>query len=375
MTTQPAAPDQDASDLGRSARDSARKPTIREVAKLAGVSHQTVSRYLIHAGVGMREPIQERIRQAISELGYRPNLAARAMRTQRTGQLAILLPSGPAHSSVEVLHGATETARAAGYDVDVLTLGGSARARSQRALELVESSFFEGVLALTSLELDAQERPGGTPIVEVGLYDWEMHGTGLLADGSAVRELIQHLAELGHRRFLHVAGAFTHESARRRRQAYLSAIDEFGLDDYGVAECDWLPERAMQTILDLPDDHGVTAVIAANDALAAAVVRGAMLRGLEVPRDLSVTGFDVQGLSAWLNPSLTSVQVDHELLGAGAMHRLLEQLTGSPPVAEESVFTVVWGDSIGPAPQALKPALVLSAQQTHLPPVRQQEQT
>jgi len=329
----------------------ARRATIVEVAQLAGVSHQTVSRYLRFQGAGMKPPTQERVRAAIEELDYRPNLAARAMRTRHTGRLAVLLPEGSAHTSVDLLEGVRGVAHDSGYDIDVVTVGGALHARGQRVLELVESGLFEGLLSLTPLEPGIAETPAGPPVEVFGIYDSAFRSMGKLAGGEPIIELIERLAAEGHRTFLHVAGDYAYESARQRRDVYVATIERLGLESYGVVDCEWLPERSMQAILDLPATSGVTAVIAANDLLAAGVVRGATMRGWRIPEDLSVTGFDVNELGAWLSPSLTSVRIDHVRMGRDAMAQLIAVLRDEPaPVDEIPYMSVVWHNSVGPAP-------------------------
>lgn len=325
----------------------ARSVTIRDVAQRAGVSHQTVSRYLRFGGAGVREQYRELITAAVAELDYRPNLAARAMRTRRTGRLAVLLPDGVAHSSVEVLEGATRSARAAGFGVDVVAVGGEPDERRRRALELIDSGLFEGVLALTPLGLAAgANRP---PVVEFPLYDQAVHGIGQLADAAPVEDLVEHLAALGHRRFLHLAGSYEHESARRRRDAYVAAVTRLGLEDHGVVECHWDPGMARRAVRHLRDDAGVSAVVAANDPLALGAVRGALERGWRVPQDLSVTGFDTTVDAAWMSPSLTSVRIDHAELGRRAIARLIAALRSQPvPADGDTVMSIVLRESSGP---------------------------
>lgn len=325
-----------------SPRGGLRRATIRDVARHAGVSHQTVSRYLRHSGEGVREEIRERIRQAVVALDYRPNLAARAMRTARTGQLAVLLPAGPAHSVVEVMAGITVGAREAGYAVDTLTLSGSPEDRASRALDLLESGLFEGILSLTPLRIVASP---GRRIVEYELYDDEMHGVGPLADGSPIEEMMGRLVEWGHHRFLHLAGSFTHESARRRRDAFVGAAAALGVSGE-VVECGWSAERARDAVAGLPRSAKPDAIVAANDTLAAAAIRGAASQGWRVPDDLSVTGFDSPPIAAWLSPSLTSVVIDHEELGRRALARWLAVVKGQEtPPAGPTVMRVAWRES------------------------------
>ena len=326
--------------------------TIRDVAERAGVSHQTVSRYLRFGGTGVRDAYRERIGAAIGALGYQPNLAARAMRTRRTGRLAVLLPAGTAHSTVEVLDGAAETARAAGYSLDVLALGGDLAERTQRALELIGSGLFEGILSLTPLDLPAAQDSGPT-IVEVPLYDDDLHGIGDLADADAIEVIVEGLAAMGHRTFMHLAGSYEHESARMRRDAYLRAVARLGLVDHGVAECRWQPDLAMLAVANLPEEAGVTAVIASNDVLGLGAIRGAAARGLRVPDDISITGFDTTTMAEWMSPSLSSVRIDHAEVGRRAGARLLEALGREPaPASGAPTMSVVWRESTAPPPSS-----------------------
>lgn len=329
----------------------ARRATMMDVAQLAGVSHQTVSRYLRFNGTGMKDATSEKIRLAIDELDYRPNLAARAMRTRQTGRVAVLLPEGTALYSVDVLEGVRDVSRDAGLDVEVLTVGGDEAARTQRVLELVQSGLFEGILSLTPLRIAIKPGRQDPPVRVSAIYDDQMHGIGDVADGSPIQDLIERLAHDGHERFFHLAGDLAYESARRRRDAYLDAIGRLGVTSAGVIDCRWDPQTAMDAVLDLPADGAVTAIIAANDVLAIAAVRGAHQRGWRVPDDISVTGFDSQAFGAWSIPSLTSVSIDHRALGRRAMAHLLSDLRDIAPHLDDApLMQISWRESTGSAP-------------------------
>ncbi|MHA7191927.1 LacI family DNA-binding transcriptional regulator [Arthrobacter sp. MDT2-16] len=333
---------------------SGRRATIHEVARLAGVSHQTVSRYLRDSD-GLKDANRKRVETAIQELDYRPNLVARLMRTRRSGRLAILIPPQSSYSPSRMLAGAIETAHAAGYATEVMSLEGGATARTERMLELADSGQVEGILSLAPLapssNKDVVQRAA---VVVSGDYDDEMRGIGELADGSPVAEIIEHLAADGHRRFLHVAGSQQFASARARKQIFLETIQRLGLESVGVVDGDWSAESGICAIEDLPADSGVTAVIAANDLVAAGVIRASLDRGWRIGRDISVTGWDNNPLGAYLHPTLTTVDVNHEELGRQAMRRLVVAVGGT--VAEKSeaaapLNTIIWRGSTGPARQ------------------------
>jgi DNA-binding LacI/PurR family transcriptional regulator len=328
----------------------ARRPTIMEVAQLAGVSHQTVSRYF-RAPDGLKPATKARVDTAVQQLNYRPNLIARSMRTRRTGRLAVIVPA-LTYSPARMLAGAMGAAHEAGYSVDVLSPEGGAGARTERLIELADSGQVEGIVSFAPVlpTVDAATS-NGTMVVVSGDFDDEMRGIGELADASAVHELIRGLADRGHRRFLHVTGSLDFTSARARRDEYASAIAELGLESVDVIEGDWSAESGRAAILEADEQHRPTAVVAANDVVAAGVVRGAAERGWTVPRDLSVTGWDNQPLGRFLFPSLTSVETDLELLGRRAMRRLIVGLRGGEPEPGVArLTTVIWRESTGPAP-------------------------
>lgn len=330
-----------------------RPPTIREVAQLAGVSHQTVARYIRFSGSGVKPASRERIQAAIDELDYRPNLLARAMRSRHTGAVAIVLPQGSAMSSLEILEGATRLADQADRRLEVVFVGGQLDARTERVLEMSRSGLYDGIVSLIDLDTTRIEAlHGGCQVAVTALYDDHMRGVGELADASAIVEIVEELARLGHRRFVHVAGDLAHASARSRRDTYLATIDRLDLESHGVVDSDWSGEAGLQTVLGLPADRSVTALIAANDVIAAGAARGALQRGWRVPEDLSITGWDAHPLGDWLMPSITTVAMDHVGLGSRVMRQLLIMLQDDiPELPEEPISSVVWRESTGSARQ------------------------
>ncbi|UFU06907.1 LacI family DNA-binding transcriptional regulator [Ruania halotolerans] len=325
------------------------RATIRDVARAAGVSHQTVSRFLRYDGAGMKAATLERIRAAVADLDYRPSLVAQAMRGRRTGRLALVLPSGNAVSSLEVLNGATDAAREQGYDVEVVLLGGGDSDRHNRLRAIAESTLFEGVLCLTPIPAETVAS-ALVPLIVSPDYDAEMRSIGTLAEGSRIGDLLDRLATLGHRDVLHVSGNYRHTSARSRRDEFIASARRLGLT-YRVVDGDWTGDAGRSAVLDLPEDRGPTAVVAANDMVAAGAARGARERGWDVPGRLSVTGWDNHPLGEWLSPGLTSVAIDHVRLGRGAMHSLLAAVRKTEHIPDpEPITRIVWRESVGAPP-------------------------
>ncbi|MEV8064839.1 substrate-binding domain-containing protein [Streptomyces sp. NPDC085995] len=331
-----------------------KRATIWEVAQRAGVSHQTVSRYLRNNG-GMRPTTRERIDRAVAELNYRPNLIARSMRTRKSNRITIVLPELTTFVPIPMLRGASAVAHEAGYLTDVVGLEGGESRRAESVISLLETQQTEGVLSLVPVPDLADPAQGRRrPVVILGEYDDDMHARGELANGRPAEQIIRHLADQGHRRFLHVAGSRAWASARNRRAVYLDTIDRLGLESYGVVDGDWSVRSGYDAARDLPADSGVTAVLAANDFVAMGVIRGFQDRGMRVPRDVSVFGWDNEQFTEYFLPTISTVDIDREALGRRAMRSLLGLIRGEQEEAAADVsdlFRVLPRASSGPAPR------------------------
>lgn len=320
-------------------------PTSRDVAASAGVSQSTVSNVLT-GRPGISQATRERVLKVAKELRYRPNLAARSMRTQRTGRLALVLPITTWFAS-KILAGATQAAQKAGYTIEVHTLPGDFHARQQRLDEIVNSGQFEGVLSFVPMP-PCPSGEGGATVLSLAEFDDDMKVSGDLTDPAPLVTMIEELASRGHRRFLHITGALAYPSARARRDAYLMTIEKLGLQSLGVIEGDWTGESGLNAIRSLPDDAPPLAVVASNDLVATGVVRGALERGWTVPDDLCVTGWDDLVSSALQVPSITTVFLDYQRLGARSVQRLVATLRDEPePPSSGGLQRIIWRESTG----------------------------
>lgn len=327
-----------------------KRPTSHDVAHLAGVSQSTVS-FVFTGRAGISEATREKVLRAASELNYRPNLAARSMRTHRTGRLAVVVPIATMNP-LTLLSGAISAARDEGYVVEVVSLPQEPDERAGRFAEVRDSGQYEGILSFTPLPGaattgdTADESTLGTVVLSVGEFDDAMHMAGALTDARPVAEMIAHLAEQGHRRFLHIAGPQDFPSAQSRRRAYLDTVARLGLESIGVIDGDWSGRSGETAIEGLPTDAPPLAVIAANDVVATGAIRAAIRRGWKLPDDVAVTGWDDHPQSAFLVPSLTSVSQDRERLGAYSMHRLIAAVRGGePPTKPDGLLSVIWRES------------------------------
>ncbi|MEV3939207.1 LacI family DNA-binding transcriptional regulator [Glycomyces sp. NPDC049804] len=320
-----------------------KRPTSHDVARLAGVSQSTVS-FVFTGRDGISTATKEKVMRAAAELNYRPNLAARSMRTQRTGRVAVVIPF-PGLNLGSLLEGAVAAARKVGYSVEVVNLSDSP---DQEVESLLGSFEYEGVLSFSPLP--APRLPAAAPaFLALTEFDEEMHATGAFSDARPLVAIMEHLAELGHRRFLHIAGSADFPSAVARREAYLATVERLGLDSLGVVGGNWSGVHAGQCVAALADDAPPLAIIAANDVLAAGAIRAAVTRGWSVPGDVSVTGWDDMPLSLHFMPSVTTVSQDRRRLGDYSMRRLIAAIRGLPaPEPEPDLQKVIWRESVAP---------------------------
>ncbi|NRG43035.1 LacI family DNA-binding transcriptional regulator [Rathayibacter sp. VKM Ac-2835] len=333
--------------------DSTRRPTMFDVARLAGVSHTTVSRFMAH-DPQIKQVNRERIEAAIAELEYRPNVVARSMRMRRTGLLAVILPANiNGFGSARIVSAVTSTAHLAGYEVEVYNVAGGMAARTKRALELADSKSVEGVLSLTDLLDDdySNSRTGGVPVIVSSVYDDLLQGNGVLIDAAPIAEIMDHLHSIGHRRFFWVGGPTGHPPSAERKAEYRRGIERLSAVSLGTAHGDWSGKTGENAVAGLAEDCGVTAILCANDTLAAGAIKAAVTRGWNIPGDVSITGWDNNAVGEYLPPGLTTVHVDHDLLGSASMRRLIAAVRNEPAEPEDLTHlnTVIWRGSVGPA--------------------------
>ncbi|WTW92948.1 LacI family transcriptional regulator [Streptomycetaceae bacterium NBC_01309] len=319
----------------------AARPTSKDVAKLAGVSQSTVS--LVHAGK-WHGRVSERTVQAVHEasaaLGYRPNQAARHLRLGTTRTVLLVVPAltNPFFGAVHT--GASEAA--ARRDFSVVVYPSPIRAGTE--LAPFASPFaaahtaLDGVLAssmaLESLsELLGSTGPGpGLPLVMLDSAPGAGPPTVNVDVGAGMHALVTHLLDLGHRRFARLVPDIDGWTFTARENAYRTALREGGAVHTGHARTEFGVHEAAEaalTLLDTPEPP--TALVCDDDVLAAGAYKAARRRGLRIPEDISVTGFDDLIIATVVEPELTTVRLPAHQLGETGMTALLDLLDGRRP--------------------------------------------
>ncbi|WCL55322.1 LacI family DNA-binding transcriptional regulator [Gimibacter soli] len=335
------------------------KPTIIDVARVAGVSVTTVSRVL-NGGKYVSPDKLAAVQEAFDKLDYQPNLHARSLAGERAYLIGLLFddPRGDYLSGMQ--RGTLLAGQKADYHVLVELLGRTGTlAQMKRLISRVRLS---GVILTppvcdhTSL-LNTLVRHH-IPAVRISpSSDFPGIPSVKIDDYAAATEMTRHLITLGHRKIGFIIGDPEHADARERQRAFNDALAKAGLE----AKPEWVAEggyqfsgglTAARKILSQPDRP--TAIFASNDDMAAAVIAVADEMGLRVPADLSVSGFDDTSLASAVSPALTTIRQPVEQMAMKAVEILLERISGEKPETETPVMMgtkFVRRGSTGPAPQ------------------------
>lgn len=318
-----------------------RSPAMTDVARVAGVSHQTVSRVL-NGHQSVRPATRDRVLAAIEELGYRPNLAARALVTGRSRTLGLVTLETTLFGPVTTLYGIERAAREAGYFVSVVSVGTAIDPGSlEDALARLRAQGVAGVILiapLTSSLLAMPSLPIDLPVVVVEGDPEGAFATATVDQRAGARAATEHLIGLGHRAIAHVAGPPEWLEAHQREAGWRAALADAGLAGEVVLAGDWTARSGYEAGLALAEIAEVTAVFVANDHMALGVLRALHERGRKVPEEISVVGFDDIGEAEYFTPSLTTVHQDFDELGRRSLDLLLCQLDASGPAAERLVI-------------------------------------
>ncbi|TFD86011.1 LacI family DNA-binding transcriptional regulator [Cryobacterium serini] len=337
-----------------------RAPSIRDVARLAGVSHQTVSRVL-NDHPSIRESTKARILQVMEELQYRPNQAARALSKGRSRTIGVLTASsaqyGPARSVVAI----EDAARRRGYFVDTANLNVADPAAIEDALEHLLDQAVEGLVIIAPQErvFDVLERLDAA-VPCVSLQSTGKHDLRALAVNQILgaRMATRHLIDLGHREIVHLAGPQDWNEAEARMRGFLLEIDDADLMTHPPILGDWTADFGYFAGRELLRSRDFSAVFAANDEMALGLLHALHDARLNVPGDVSVVGFNDVPVARHSWPPLTTVHQDFEAIGQRAFEALLSAIgTSDEIVASPIAPCLVVRGSTGPVPVSRLPLL------------------
>lgn len=306
---------------------------MMDVARLAGVSHQTVSRVLNdHANV--RPQTRERVLDAMRELDYQPNSAARALVTRKSNTLGIVTLDSTLFGPASMVYGFEQAARAAGYFVSIASINSLTRKSVTEAVNRLREQAVEGVVAIVPRDSGVAALTSvapGLPVIAIGVGDGkEVPAVGV--DNAAGACLVtEHLLSLGHSTVHHISGPSGWPEARERRAGWRRSLLAAGAYVPESPVGDWSARSGFEIGQELARDHSVTAIFCANDHMALGVLRALSEVGRRVPAEVSVAGFDDIPEAPFMIPPLTTVRQDFTELGRRSMELLTELAAGTAP--------------------------------------------
>lgn len=319
----------DSSHARDAAKPRERPAVMADVGRLAGVSHQTVSRVLNNSPQ-VRPETRERVMRAMRQLGYRPNTVARALVTGRSNTLGVITFDTTLYGPASTLLGIEQAAHETGYFVSIVSLRSLDRASLLSAVERLRDQGVDGILVIAPHDRTAAalvNLPVAVPIVAVEAGPEDDTAVVAVDQFAGALAATQHLLELGHRTVWHVAGPDGWIEARQRVEGWRSALAAAGAETPPLLRGDW-SARSGYELGEALLAQGPTAVFAANDQMALGLLRYLHERGREVPRDLSVVGFDDIPEAAYFTPPLTTVRQDFGGVGRRSLLALIDRIDG-----------------------------------------------
>lgn len=320
-----------------------RSATIRDVARLAGVSHQTVSR-VINDLPGISAATRDRVRMSMTQLNYRPSRTATALARRRTNTVGIICTDGGRFGAPKALRTIERAARDAGYFVSTVNLTSIDATSMKEALNHLDKQQVEGLVVIAPQASMIDYVFATAPVVPVVVVE----ASGRATDHSVAIDnrlgaalATAHLISLGHERIAHVSGPTDWFDAQARIAGWRTTLQEAGLPPGRLVAGDWSPVSGSNAAGEVLASDA-TAVFCANDAMALGLIHMAKRLGRSIPSDLSVVGFDDLPEAAFFDPPLSTVTPDYSEVGRRCMQTLLSLMAGgSPPQMPfvEPVFT------------------------------------
>jgi DNA-binding LacI/PurR family transcriptional regulator len=306
-----------------------RRVSMADVAKLAGVSGQTVSR-VANGRENVDQATRARVLDAMRQLGYRPNSAARALRNGRFRTLGVIMFELTSLGNTRTLDAVASAAAAAGFAITLMPVSHPTQREVTGAFSRLGEQAVDGIVILieaTQLDHSDIELPDGLPVVVVNSSARYRHPVVDTDQAQGARLATEHLLDLGHRTVWHIAGPGSSYSAERRERSWRDTLRRHGRTPPGVLIGDWSADSGYRLGADLvARDPQVTAVFAANDQMALGLLQALHEAGRRIPGDVSVVGFDDMPESAHFWPPLTTVRQSFADVGRRAVTALLEEI-------------------------------------------------
>lgn len=306
---------------------SVQSASIADVARLAGVSAQTVSRVSTGAQ-NVRPETKERVLKAMAQLGYTPNQAARALRDGRFKTIGVITQQVSRTGEALIAASIVEAAAEKGYSINLFQVAHPETEELTQAGRRLSQQSVDGLIIIQAGQAQpaALNLPANMPVVASDSAFIDIYPSVVHNQEHGVNEAMRHLLDLGHQRIAHITGPSDSRSARMRRAAWRRSLEEAGYPAPDPYLGDWSAKSGYHAGKSIAEDPEVTAVFCANDEIAFGLMRAFHDAGRRVPDDVSVVGFDGIELSEFSAPALTTVRQDFHSVGRELVDLLLEQM-------------------------------------------------
>lgn len=304
-----------------------------DVARLAGVSTQTVSR-VSNGETYVSDALRERVLEAMKELGYRPNSAARAMKSGSFRTIGVVYQSLHPVGNHRSLEAVSEAAARTGYGTTIIPLDASTTKVDREGFTRMAETNVDAIIGIVPsfFEQDLERHfPTGMPTLILGPSSNPRQATVDFDQLSGTRQAVTHLLDLGHLTVHHIGGPEASFSARAREETWRQTLLQNGREVPPVITGDWTPNSGYLATQKVLAETVPTAIFVANDQMALGAYRAILEAGLRIPQDISIVGFDNIDETVAYPPPLTTVSQDWEAIGQTAVDLTVAMLNGKPP--------------------------------------------
>lgn len=319
--------------------DKVRAPNIRDVARLAGVSYQTVSRVL-NDSPSIRASTKQRVLDVINEVGYRPNQAARALVTSRSRTIGVLTAQSAHYGPTTSVNAIELAAREAGYRLSTTSITTNDYTSIKLSLDYLLSQSVEAIVVLAPqvrVFEAIEELSINVPFVTLESTGRDTRHSVSVDQVAGARMATRHLIDLGHTEIVHLSGPKDWIEADARMQGFLEELDAADLRTRAPILGDWTAHFGYYAGLEMLRFRDFTGVFCGNDQMALGFEHACRDMGLDVPGDISIVGFDDIPEAAHFSPPLTTVRQNFAELGRRAVALLLGELEGDIASGHERI--------------------------------------
>lgn len=318
--------------MTRDATTTSGRPSIYDVAVRAGVSHMTVSR-VINDHPNIKESTRLHVKQVIAELGYQPSSVARALASRQSKSIGVMVDAADHFGPKNTLLAIERAARRAGYTVAAFSMTGRDEGSARDGLADLAGQGVDAVCMIAprmSSLVSVTAAPLDVPTIVLGDIEGDPSLITVAVDqGRGASLVAEHLTQLGHRSILHLAGPPDWIDAAARERSWRAEMAARGIEARVVVG-DWTSDFGYEVGARHPLVDDVSAIFASNDQMALGLLHGLSTRGLRVPGDLTIVGYDDAPESRHLLPPLTTVRQDFDAVGSAALAAVFDAIARKP---------------------------------------------